>query len=83
MNLLAFQCLHQQIRHVQEEKAQLEEEKAHIAEEWHQQVSPYLSDLYLANTLSHTSTGQTAGGGEGTLTADGRTADQRVRGGSS
>ena len=80
MNLLAFQ---QQVKHVKEEKAQLVEEKAHIEEECHQQVSPYLSDLYLSNTLSHTSTGQTAGGGEGTLTADGRTADQRVRGGSS
>ena len=40
--------------------------------------APYLSDLCLANTVSHTSTGQTAGGGEGTLTADGRTADQGV-----
>ena len=48
--------------------------------------APYWSDLYLANTLSHTSTGQTAGGGEGTLTADGRTRapeDHRVGGGES
>ena len=45
--------------------------------------APYLSDIHLANTLSHTSTGQTAGGGEGTLTADGRTEDQGVGGGES
>ena len=42
MYLLAFQCLHQQVRHVQEEKAQLEEEKAHMEEELHQQVSSIL-----------------------------------------
>ena len=45
--------------------------------------APYWSDIHLANTLSHTSTGQTAGGGEGTLTAEGRTKDQGVGGGDS
>ena len=40
--------------------------------------APNLSDLFIANTLSHTSIGQTAGGGEGTLTADSRTEDQGV-----
>ena len=42
------------------------------------QLHTYLSNSYLANTLSHTLTGQTVGGGEGTLTADGRAADQGV-----
>ena len=42
MNLIAFKYLHQQVRHVQEEKAQLEEEKAHMEEELHQQVSSIL-----------------------------------------
>ena len=43
----------------------------------HQQVSSFTSDVVsesftISSSLSHTSTGQTAGGGEGTLTAEGR-----------
>ena len=45
--------------------------------------APYLSDLYLANTLYYIPTGQTARGGEGTHTANGRTEVQGVGGGDS
>ena len=46
----------------------------------------YWSDVHLANTLSHTSTDQTAGGREGTFASDGRTSsaeDHGVGGGES
>ena len=41
----------------------------------HKQVSSFMSDVVsvsftISSSLSHTSTGQTAGGGEGTLTAE-------------